>query len=124
MFQKQEEQPTDSPQHYMRIYIGLSLIYVLVIAFRGIAFRISTITAARRVYDRLSAMVYVLSTASLSSQLNLCSDSMGAEMRFFDTTPVGQVVNRMSRDTKVVDSEIGKNLNYLYVDPSLMLALR
>lgn len=34
-------------------------------------------------------------------------------MRFFDTTPVGQIVNRMSRDTKVVDSEIGSRMNWL-----------
>lgn len=41
--------------------------------------------------------------------------SLGAQTRFFDVTPVGQIVNRMSRDTKVVDSEIGSRLNFLSV---------
>lgn len=61
MLQKHEETTLtaadDSPQHYMRVYIGLSLAYVALLAFRGITFRISTIFAARKVYDRLSAMV-------------------------------------------------------------------
>lgn len=57
------------PDYYMKIYLALSIGYIIILACRSATFRISSVFAARRVYDRLSASVYVQSFALLPTLL-------------------------------------------------------
>ncbi|WVQ75171.1 hypothetical protein IAR50_004781 [Cryptococcus sp. DSM 104548] len=83
-----------STMYYLTIYWGISLIYLLAVAARvGITFA-GALDASKRIYDRLLNRI------------------LGARMRFFDCTPSGRIMNRLSKDMSAIDQEAGEILMY------------
>ncbi|ODO06989.1 hypothetical protein I350_04354 [Cryptococcus amylolentus CBS 6273] len=83
-----------STMYYLTIYWGISLIYLLAVAARvGITF-VGALNASNKIYDRLLNRI------------------MGAKMRFFDSTPSGRIMNRLSKDMSAIDQEAGEILMY------------
>lgn len=58
----------------------------------------------------LLSLVYLNNTASLKLNLMMTKSVLHTTMSFLDTTPVGRVLNRFSRDTEVLDTELGNQL--------------
>jgi ATP-binding cassette subfamily C (CFTR/MRP) protein 1 len=71
---------------YVGIYGAFGLMLTLTYFAAAVTFAYSAIKAARNLHNRLFYNVLRL------------------PMAFFDTTPLGRIVNRFSRDTDMIDS--------------------
>ncbi|KAK6910984.1 hypothetical protein I203_105019 [Kwoniella mangroviensis CBS 8507] len=79
---------------YLTVYWGISACYVLAVAGRvGITF-FGALTASQSLYSKLVRRI------------------LGAKMRFFDSTPSGRIMNRLSKDMSSIDQEAGEILMY------------
>ena len=73
---------------YLGVYAILGALYMIITLVReGVLFG-GSLAASRRIHTRLMQSI------------------MHAKFRFFDTTPLGQIMNRFSRDIEAVDQEI------------------
>ena len=74
--------------YYLWVYGGLCLVYMFITFFReGLLFA-GSLAASRRLHTRLIEAV------------------THAKFRFFDSTPLGQLMNRFSKDIESVDQEV------------------
>lgn len=87
-----EDNRTSNETFYRNLYVGIygAFGFLLGMSFliAAISFAFAAIRAARNLHNRL-----------LGNILRL-------PMAFFDTTPLGRIVNRFSRDTDMIDSYI------------------
>ncbi|WVQ79432.1 hypothetical protein IAT38_001530 [Cryptococcus sp. DSM 104549] len=89
-----EMEKPHSTLFYLLIYWAISAVYLLAVAARvGITFG-GALHASRVLYDRLLRRI------------------LGARMRFFDSTPSGRILNRLSKDMSVIDQSTGEILMY------------
>eukprot|EP00026_Physarum_polycephalum_P000551 Phypoly_transcript_00552.p1 GENE.Phypoly_transcript_00552~~Phypoly_transcript_00552.p1 ORF type:complete len:1441 (-),score=206.09 Phypoly_transcript_00552:79-4401(-) len=77
---------------YILVYVGIVLGTGVVILIRSVSMVHVTISAAKKLHDTMFARI------------------MRAPMSFFDTTPVGRILNRFSRDTANIDSNLPTGL--------------
>jgi ABC-type multidrug transport system fused ATPase/permease subunit len=94
-----------SPLEFFHIYLTLSLVTVALYALRTWWILNSGLRAAKLVYSRLIVRI------------------LGSTIKFFDTTPVGRIVNRLSRDTKVIDEAIVDRISYLTLEVVWVLGI-
>jgi ATP-binding cassette subfamily C (CFTR/MRP) protein 1 len=69
--------------------------------------------AAVAVIFTSTAMVFIsvsAQSAALMLHNNAFSSLMRAPMTFFDTTPIGRIINRFSRDQDVIDNQLGDTI--------------
>lgn len=81
---------TDDPRsvsvvYYLGIYLALMMGQVLLWNFTHFAYVLAGIRASRRLHQKLVERIF------------------GSTMRFLDTTPVGRILARMTKDIKTVD---------------------
>lgn len=77
---------------YLGLYAGVNLLYIIVVTSRELLTNLRGLTASSVLYERLlGAVLY-------------------APMHFFDTTPLGRIINRFSKDIYTVDEEIPKTV--------------
>lgn len=69
-----------------------------------------TMTSVTFLVGELLSLVYLSNTASLVLNVKSLKNILFTSMSFMDTTPIGRVLNRFSRDTEVLDNEIGNFL--------------
>lgn len=62
-------------------------------------------------------MGYFSATASKSLNLNAMKRVLHTPMHFLDVTPMGRILNRFTKDTDVLDNEIGEQLR-MFVHPT------
>lgn len=60
--------------------------------------------------NELMSLVYLTNTASYKLHNKGLGRILHTPMRYLDTTPLGRVMNRFSRDTEVLDNEVGNQL--------------
>jgi ABC-type multidrug transport system fused ATPase/permease subunit len=87
-----------TPLQYFHVYLILSLLTVILYAIRTWWILTTGLRAAKQIYSRLVIRI------------------LGATIKFFDTTPVGRIINRLSRDTKVIDEAIVDRVNYFLLE--------
>ncbi|ORY32179.1 ABC transporter type 1, transmembrane domain-containing protein [Naematelia encephala] len=76
-----------STQFYLGVYCAIGLAFVATVAMRIGLNYYGGITASKRLYKKLLKRV------------------LGAKMRFFDSTPSGRIMNRLSKDVSSIDLE-------------------
>ena len=81
-----------------KFYIG---IYIM---FTFLAFFMLTI--------EFIILVYITNTASIMLNVLAVKRVLHAPMSFMDTTPMGRILNRFTKDTDVLDNEIGDQLRF------------
>ncbi|OBZ88726.1 ATP-dependent bile acid permease [Choanephora cucurbitarum] len=90
-----EEKSPVNVDYYIGIYLALCFGYVAVDVLRNILISWGTVRGARKLF---SAMLYRITHAP---------------MRFFDTTPVGRILNRFGKDISTIDMQIARNASFL-----------
>ncbi|RDW83603.1 putative ABC transporter [Aspergillus mulundensis] len=90
---------------YGSIYIGISLgAWILEVIRIGIILH-SSLKASKTMFEQFTTTI------------------LHAPMRFLDTTPVGQILNRFTSDFGTLDSDIALDLAYLLHDVTTVLAV-
>ncbi|CAG9135256.1 unnamed protein product [Plutella xylostella] len=85
----------NSDMFYLEVYFGLAGLNVVFTVMRAFLFAYGGVQAATRMHRMLLKSV------------------VKAEVKFFDTTPLGRIVNRFSSDTYTVDDSLPFILNIL-----------
>eukprot|EP00062_Callorhinchus_milii_P003159 gi/632940165/ref/XP_007885172.1/ PREDICTED: ATP-binding cassette sub-family C member 9-like isoform X2 [Callorhinchus milii] len=78
--------------HYLNGYIGLTCAAVITALFSSIAHVLSGIKASKYLFRKMLVNV------------------MALPLRFFESTPIGRILNRFSSDIKAIDDQIPTNL--------------
>lgn len=79
--------PEHPVQYYLFVYLAISGVYLVMIAARiGMSF-VGSLHASEWLYKRVLARI------------------LGAKLRFFDATPSGRIMNRLSKDMSSIDQE-------------------
>lgn len=82
---------TRSTEFYLGVYVAITGVFLLGVAARfGIGY-IGSLRASAKLYDKLLKRI------------------LGAKMRFFDSTPSGRIINRLSKDMSSIDTEAGES---------------
>ncbi|XP_072027511.1 ATP-binding cassette sub-family C member 9-like isoform X2 [Amphiura filiformis] len=81
---------------YLTGYAALSISSIVMSTISSVVILLSTLYAARRLHNKMLFNI------------------MHAPMRFFDTTPIGRVLNRFSSDTNVMDMRLGNTMSSFF----------
>ena len=73
---------------YLGLYIGLTFLLAILSLASNISFTTFALTVARKIHN------------------NMLNSVLRTKLSFFDTTPQGRIMNRMSKDTDSVDTNI------------------
>lgn len=93
----------DATNYYLAIYVLVSFGYIALTSLCMFVMFNASVNASRKLYDRMLTRV------------------MKTRSRFFDSTPTGRIMNRLSKDIEVVDQETAPVV--LWFLHSLVLAL-
>ncbi|TQS35541.1 hypothetical protein Golomagni_04038 [Golovinomyces magnicellulatus] len=74
--------------YYLSIYAVIGLSYMLLALFRDLWLFFGSVMASRHIHQRLVQSI------------------IRAKFRFFDVTPLGQLMNRFSKDLQTIDQEV------------------
>ena len=58
------------------------------------------------------SLVYMTNTAAVKLNIAAVQKVLKVPMAFMDTTPMGRILNRFTKDTDVLDNEIGEQINF------------
>ncbi|KAJ3331898.1 hypothetical protein HDU76_001930 [Blyttiomyces sp. JEL0837] len=100
----QNSYPWLSRNEYMGVYASLGVTQALALLLYSVLFAIGGIFAAKRLHDQ------VLTRA------------VGSPVGFFDQTPLGRIVNRLSRDIDYADNAIYDSLRLFFYSSLQLLA--
>jgi ABC-type multidrug transport system fused ATPase/permease subunit len=85
---------TRSTEFYLGVYVAITGVFLLGVAARfGIGY-LGSLRASSKLYDKLLKRI------------------LGAKMRFFDSTPSGRIINRLSKDMSSIDTEAGESESF------------
>jgi len=82
------DQPANDPWLYIDVYTALSLLAAALVWFRVVVIAVASLRAGKTLHE-----------STLTSVL-------ASPMRFFDETPLGRIINRLSTDLQVVDIQL------------------
>ncbi|KAI9485487.1 MAG: hypothetical protein EXX96DRAFT_545289 [Benjaminiella poitrasii] len=97
LFSKGDSGNSDQLNMYLTIYILITTTNIVVGASRFAALYYGTLKASKNLYQKLLRRV------------------LRAPMRFFDTTPIGRILNRFSKDFEFIDSGVPNDLMYFFI---------
>ncbi|CDO94121.1 unnamed protein product [Kluyveromyces dobzhanskii CBS 2104] len=80
--------PSHSNAYYLSIYLGIGVFQALCSSSKAIINFVAGIRASRKIFNLLLKNV------------------LYAKLRFFDSTPIGRIMNRFSKDIESVDQEL------------------
>ena len=77
---------------YIVLYVSISMLYILIVFLERVAFIKSSVNATRTLHNRMVDAV------------------LNTRLFFFETNPLGRILNRLSRDTDQCDSAIPNSI--------------
>lgn len=95
--------PESETNNFMLVYGGLGVAVVLVLAGQAILFAGAVVRAGIKIHNGVLSCV------------------LGAPVAFFDVTPMGRIVNRLSKDLSEVDLTVGRNFVGLIRSMTLLI---
>ncbi|OBZ89252.1 ATP-dependent bile acid permease [Choanephora cucurbitarum] len=81
--------------YYLGVYFVIGLVAAVMTALRMAILFMGNLKASRRIHSQLLDRI------------------LRAKVRFYDTTPLGRIVNRFSSDLATIDQEVGPSLSFL-----------
>ncbi|ESX02077.1 ABC-type multidrug transport system [Ogataea parapolymorpha DL-1] len=97
--------PGRSDGFYIGLYVMFALLYVVCTAWQ------------------FCSIVYVTNHASERLNIRALERVLRAPMSFFDTTPMGRILNRFTKDTDVLDNEISEQFRLILFGFSNMVGI-
>ncbi|KAH3662632.1 hypothetical protein OGAPHI_005884 [Ogataea philodendri] len=97
--------PHRSDGFYIGIYVMFAIMYVVCTAWQ------------------FCTIVYVTNHASARMNLRALEKVLRAPMSFFDTSPMGRILNRFTKDTDVLDNEISEQFRLICFGMSNMIGI-
>ncbi|KAJ2451544.1 Transporter of the ATP-binding cassette (ABC) [Coemansia sp. RSA 2336] len=91
--------------YFIGVYIAIALVSVLVILGRSLVQFWSSLRASKELHERLLHTI------------------LRAPVRFFDTTPVGRLINRFSKDMETIDQSLSSSLAIFVTELTASLAI-
>ncbi|CAG8467253.1 3846_t:CDS:2, partial [Scutellospora calospora] len=85
-----------SVDYYLNIYVFITLLSIVIGVVRFISIYYGSLKASKKLYQKLLHQV------------------IRAPLRFFDTTPVGRILNRFSKDFETIDSSLSAGIFILW----------
>ncbi|CAG8532113.1 5269_t:CDS:10, partial [Dentiscutata heterogama] len=92
-----------SVDYYLNIYVMITILSIIVGVSRFVCLYYGSLRASKKLYQKLLHQV------------------IRAPLRFFDTTPVGRILNRFSKDFETIDSTLAGELSWFLVNALMML---
>ncbi|OAD76740.1 hypothetical protein PHYBLDRAFT_185838 [Phycomyces blakesleeanus NRRL 1555(-)] len=92
------DEPLDQPvdvTYYLGIYFAIGILALIVTTLRQVLLFEGSLTASKRIHAQLLESI------------------LRAKVRFFDTTPLGRIVNRFSSDLETIDQSVAPSLSLL-----------
>ncbi|KAJ3118107.1 hypothetical protein HDU96_003875 [Phlyctochytrium bullatum] len=87
-----EETPRQIAFKFIPLYFGLMVVYLTIVIVRLVILETAEINAGRNIHRQLiERLLY-------------------SPLRFFEVTPIGRIVNRITKDMDAVDSEVGPSV--------------
>ncbi|XP_071815996.1 ATP-binding cassette sub-family C member 9-like isoform X3 [Apostichopus japonicus] len=99
-----EENMDEILKKYLPVYGALTIASVLMSTLSTTVMLLASLRAAKFIHN---AMLYCV---------------IHAPLRFFDTTPVGRILNRFSSDTQVIDQKLGQTVMFFITTTSECIA--
>lgn len=90
-----EERAPVNVDYYIGIYVAICFAYIIFDGIRNVIVYWGSIRGARTLFDSLVNRI------------------IHAPMRFFDTTPVGRILNRFGKDVSTVDMQLARSASFL-----------
>ncbi|KAJ2649364.1 Transporter of the ATP-binding cassette (ABC) [Coemansia sp. RSA 1250] len=91
--------------YFIGVYVAIALVSVLVILGRSLVQFWSSLRASKELHERLLHTI------------------LRAPVRFFDTTPVGRLINRFSKDMETIDQSLSSSLAIFVTELTASLAI-
>ncbi|ETW02817.1 hypothetical protein H310_05302 [Aphanomyces invadans] len=85
-----------SQTYYLSIFIALNLVAIMLMYVRSLVLYLVGLAASNKMFRDLTGRI------------------LRAPMSFFDTTPLGRIVNRMSKDVYTIDEGLPDNFGMLF----------
>lgn len=82
-------------KYYLVIYFLIGVVALIMSSLRSLILFIGSLNASRRIHAQLLEKI------------------LRAKVRFYDTTPIGRIVNRFSSDMETIDQAIAPTLSFL-----------
>jgi ABC-type multidrug transport system fused ATPase/permease subunit len=89
-------QDSHSLDYYFNIYVLITMLSILLGVLRYAWLYYGSLRASRKLHE------------------DLLNRIMRAPLRFFDTTPVGRILNRFGRDFETIDSSLTSWYNFIF----------
>jgi ABC-type multidrug transport system fused ATPase/permease subunit len=81
--------------YYLGIYFLIGVVGLFMMCFRSLVLFAASLGGSRNIHDQLLTSI------------------LRAKVRFFDTTPLGRIVNRFSSDMETIDQAVGLHFSFL-----------
>ena len=88
---KQTDERWEQYEDFMMIYIELSVVFVVCVPLSALALELTTIMASKNLHQKLINSI------------------LSAPLKFFDRTPIGRILNRLSADMNVIDAKLNSS---------------
>ncbi|GBB99870.1 hypothetical protein RclHR1_03660017 [Rhizophagus clarus] len=89
--------------YYFNIYVLITMTSILLGVLRVVWLYFGSLRASRKLYEKLLNRI------------------MRAPLRFFDTTPVGRILNRFGRDFEIIDSTLTTTASAFFTNVVMMI---
>ncbi|XP_077981900.1 ATP-binding cassette sub-family C member 8-like [Glandiceps talaboti] len=101
---KTQNELAEETTYYLSVYGGLLSSFVILSVLSFSSLIIFTLLAAKRIH------------------IKLLRNIVHAPLRFFDTNPIGRILNRFSSDTNIIDQKLPATINSIFVNVTLFCA--
>ncbi|KAI7878707.1 hypothetical protein K492DRAFT_217842, partial [Lichtheimia hyalospora FSU 10163] len=92
-----QQAPTVNATYYLGIYALIGFCTIIASTMRSLILYTVSIQASRRLHEKLLHKI------------------LRARIRFFDTTPIGRVINRFSMDMQTIDQDVSPQIAFVLI---------
>lgn len=109
----EEGKGSHSVNYYLTIYFSLGMALCSFVLIRSCLVYFRSVVAAKTLHEK---MLYRGTCSIYYEQQLTFLIVIQAPVSFFDTTPIGRILNRFSKDTQTIDEELPESMGELVIN--------